>query len=179
MSLAQLGSLGEFLGFFAVLATLIYLALQTKQARQVATSQAVRNVMIDFQVIWSTLGENAQKTEIIRFAINDWDSISKNEQLIAHSFFINLLTHLTSAIEQEDKLPELKENIAGWEENILGLLQCEGGRKWYESCSYLFLPILRDRIDARLSNPASLPPAWTSTMSWWKVEDSELNAKSS
>ena len=70
MSLAQLGSLGEFLGFFAVLATLIYLALQTKQARQVATSQAVRNVMIDFQVIWSTLGENAQKTEIIRFAIN-------------------------------------------------------------------------------------------------------------
>ena len=179
MLLSQLGSLGEFLGFFAVLATLIYLALQTKHAREVATSQAARNVVVDFQVIWSTLGENAEKTEIIRFAVNDWDSISKNEQMIAHSFFVNLLAHFTSALEQEEKLPELEAFIIGWEENIMGLLQSEGGRKWYEACSYLFLPIFRDRVSARLSDPASLPPAWTATMSWWEVEQSELNAKSS
>lgn len=105
MSLAQLGSLGEFLGFFAVLATLIYLALQTKHSKDVANSQAARSVSVDFQAIWSTLGEDIEKTEIIRFAVNDWDSISKNEQMIAHSFFCNLVAHFSSALEQEDKLP--------------------------------------------------------------------------
>ena len=179
MSLSQLGSLGEFLGFFAVLATLIYLSLQTKHSKDVANSQAARSVSVDFQAIWSILGEDIEKTEIIRFAVNDWDSISKNEQMIAHSFFCNLAGHFGSALEQEDKLPELEALTNGWEDNIMGLLQSEGGRKWYDTCSYLFLPILRDRVRERLSNPGSLPPAWTATMSWWKVEESELNAKSS
>ena len=179
MSLSELGSIGEFLGFFAVLATLIYLALQTKHARDVATSQAARQIVADFQAVWSTLGDNAEKTQVIRFAVNDWDSISKNQQMIAHSFFINLVTHLTSALEQKDKIPELQEIVLGWEDNILGLLQCDGGRKWYESCNYLFLPKFRNRISARLSNPAGLPPAWTATISWWEVNHSELNAKSS
>jgi hypothetical protein len=179
MSLSQLGSLGEFLSFFAVLATLIYLALQTKLSREVATSQAARNVVVDFQTIWSTLGESVEKTEIIRFAVNDWDSISKNEQMIAHSFFVNLLAHFTSALEQEGKLPELKAFILGWEDNIMGLLQSEGGSKWYSTCNYLFLPIFRDRVKARLSKPNDLPPAWTDSMSWWEVGESERNAKSS
>jgi hypothetical protein len=62
MTVGELGALGEFLGFFAVLATLMYLAVQTKQAREVATSQAARNVVVDFQVVWSTLGEDIDKT---------------------------------------------------------------------------------------------------------------------
>jgi hypothetical protein len=64
MTIGELGALGEFLGFFAVLATLMYLAVQTKQAREVATSQAARNVVVDFQVVWSTLGEDIDKTEL-------------------------------------------------------------------------------------------------------------------
>lgn len=179
MSLAELGSLGEFLGFFAVLATLMYLALQTKHSKDVANSQAARSVSVDFQAIWSTLGEDIERTEIIRFAVNDWDSISKNEQMIAHAFFCNLFAHFGSALEQEDKLPELEALALGWEDNIMGLLQSEGGRRWYDSCNYLFLPILRERVRQRLSHPESLPPAWTTTMSWWKVEESELSAKSS
>jgi len=155
------------------------LALQTKHAREVANSQAARSVSVDFQAIWSTLGEDIEKTEIIRFAVNDWDSISRNEQMIAHSFFCNLLAHFSSALEQEKKLPALEELTTGWEDNIMGLLQSEGGRKWYDTCSYLFLPILLERVRERLSNPESLPPAWTVTMSWWEVEESELNAKSS
>lgn len=50
MTIAELGSIGEFLGSFAVLATLVYLAIQVRHARsearrtaQVARSQGVRD----------------------------------------------------------------------------------------------------------------------------------------
>ena len=178
MTIAELGALGEFLGFFAVLATLIYLAVQTKQTKDIATSQAARNVIVDFQVIWSTLGEDIGRTRLIRLAVNDWDAISKDEQMIVHAFFINLVTHLTSALVQEDKLPDLNDFIIGWEDNVMGLLQCSGGRKWYDSSSYLFLPIVRERISYRLSNPEGLPPAWTETLSWWAADKAELNVQS-
>jgi hypothetical protein len=34
MSLQELGAFGEFLGFFAILATLVYLSVQTKTAQK-------------------------------------------------------------------------------------------------------------------------------------------------
>jgi hypothetical protein len=178
MTLAELGALGEFLGFFAVLVTLMYLAVQTKEAREVTTSQAARNVVVDFRVIWSSLGEDVDKAHLIRLAVNDWDSISKDEQMIAHVFFVNLITHYSSALEQEGKLPELKSFVLGWEDNLMGLLQCTGGRKWYDTCNYLFLPIVRERVNERFSNPDDLPPAWTESIPWWGVDKTELSAQS-
>jgi len=173
MSLGELGALGEFLGFFAVLATLIYLSLQTRQAKEVATSQAARNVVSDFQSLWEALGEDPEKTRLIRIGVNDWNDLARNEQMIAHVFFTNLIVHLSGALEQEERLPELSSFIRRWEDNVLGLLQCGGGRTWYESCEYLFVDTVRTRIAERLSDPDSLPPAWTETMPWWRIEQAD------
>ena len=43
MSIQELANIGEFLGAIAVLATLIYLGVQTRQTRQIATCDANRN----------------------------------------------------------------------------------------------------------------------------------------
>ena len=178
MTFTELGAIGEFLGFFVVLATLVYLATQTKQTKEIATSQAARNVNLDFQAIWSTLGDDVEKSRLIRLAVNDWDSISKDEQMVVHSFLINLVVHFNSALVLRDKLPELKNFIVAWEDNIMGLVQCAGGRKWYETCNYLFQPEIRERVEMRLSDPDNLPPAWTDSLSWWKADPEELNEPS-
>jgi len=173
MSIAELGALGEFLGFFAVLATLVYLAVQTRQTRKLAAIQAARNVMADFQLLWSTLGEDREKTRLIRIAVNDWNGLHANEQMVVHSFFVNLIVHLSSALEQEDRLPKLKSFIRGWEDNVLGFLQCEGGRTWYETCEPIFLDTVRNRIAERLANAEDLPPSWTDLMPWWNVDEAD------
>ena len=177
MTIAELGALGEFLGFFAVLATLIYLAVQTHQSNRVAISQATRSVFSDFEAIWATLREDPERTRIVRVAVNDWDALSKNDQMIAHNFFCSLIAHFNNALEQRDKLPEMDDFIHAWEDNILGLVQCSGGKKWYDKCTYLFHPTGINRISKRLSNPDSLPPAWTDTMSWWCVDSAELESR--
>jgi len=176
MTISELGALGEFFGFFAVLATLTYLAIQTQQSKKIAISQAVRNILTDFQTIWISLGEDPERTKLIRIAVNDWDALSKNEQLIAHTFFTNRIVHFTNALEQENKLPEIESVLRGWEENILGLVTCSGGKKWYDSCSYLFLDTVRNRISERLASPSTLPPAWTDMMPWWCIDSTELDS---
>jgi hypothetical protein len=177
MSIGELGALGEFLGFFAVLATLIYLSVQTHQTKQVAIGQATRDVISGFQSLWSILGEDREKTRLIRVGANDWNQLRPNEQMIVHVFFVNLVVHFTGALEQEDRLPELKNFIRAWEDNVLGLLQCEGGRVWYESCEYVFLDTVRARIQARLSQPDELPPPWTESIPWWRIEPADVVAR--
>ena len=178
MTIGDLGALGEFLGLFAVLATLIYLSIQTKQAKEIAIAQAIQTVHTEFRQVWKTLGEDADKARVIRIAVNNWKALTRNEQMIAHTFFILLITHFDGALQQVKRLPEVSSAVLGWEDNILGLVQSNGGREWYDGCNYLFNDIVLDRIEERLSQSESLPPAWNEGMTWWKTEESEFSEQS-
>ena len=177
MSIQELANIGEFLGAIAVLATLIYLGVQTRQTRQIATCDANRNIVVDFQHLWSVLGESDEFANLVRRGVNDWSSLNKTEQLRAHSFFINLVVHFDGALRQE-YLPDMKDTVVAWEYNLLGLFQSSGGREWYNTCQYLFSPPVRNRINSRLSQADSLPPSWTATLPWWKIDVSELKPAS-
>lgn len=171
MSMEELGNVGEILRSIAVVGTLIYLAVQIRQTKQIAKGNAVRNTIVDFQNLWGALRENSEFTSLVRRGINDWSVLSKTEQLRLHSFFINVVIHFESVRSQE-YLPDMKELVKGWEDNLLGLIQCPGGREWYEACQYLFSHPFRERINDRRSRPDSLPLPWTA-MPWWSLEDSE------
>ena len=173
MSLQELGSLGEFLGFIAVLATLVYLSVQTRQAKRSAQVESCRQLMSDFQSLWTILSESEEYALLVRRAANDWNSISKTDQMRVHSFFASLMAHYIGAISQED-LPGLREFIGVWENNILGLLQCPGGQQWWDGCRYLAPSSLTARLDARLANPATLPGAWTESIPWWGLDEDEV-----
>lgn len=171
MSIDELSRIGEIARFAAVLGTLIYLAVQIRQTKQIARANAIRNTIADFQNLWSALSSNNEFTSLVRRGINDWSLLSKTEQLRVHSFFINVVIHFESARSQE-YLPDMKELVRRWEDNLLGLIQCPGGREWYEACQYLFSDPFRQRINDRRSQPDSLPPRWTA-MPWWSIEDGE------
>jgi hypothetical protein len=173
MDISELGSLGEFFGFFAVIGTLVYLAIQTRQSKQIAVGQAARTIVMDFQKVWEAIGREDEYTRLIRKAVNDWHSISRNEQTRVHSFFINMFIHFNSALEQERILPELIDHIHGWEENIMGFIATPGGKEWYEISNYLLNDPVRERVQNRLLDPKNLPPAWTDSLPWWRIEEDE------
>jgi hypothetical protein len=65
MSIAELGSLGEFIAAVAVLITLVYVALQIKQT-QIAISANTHQALNDISIhLYTTLASNAQLAEII------------------------------------------------------------------------------------------------------------------
>jgi hypothetical protein len=173
---ALLGNFGEFFGAIAVLATLIYLGIQIRQNKDAIEIDSTRTIIQDFQSIWVTLGADADFTRVIRRAVNDWDVLSKNDQMRAHVFFVNLFTHYTSAVKMEAG-PDLREFLVAWEDNVVGLLRTPGGARWYRTTSYLYDREAVSRIDARLSDPEAGPPAWNELMSWWQVDEAEVQQK--
>ncbi|MCP5183699.1 MAG: hypothetical protein H6993_07035 [Pseudomonadales bacterium] len=71
MTIAELGALGEFVGSLAVLATLIYLAIQTRQSKEAVISATRLNIM-DQRVrsLWSQ-SESAHIPLLIAKAMRD------------------------------------------------------------------------------------------------------------
>ena len=172
MSIQDLGAIGEFLGLFVILVTLIYLGVQTKKSQRAMRTQSSRDVINDFQTNWSAL-QDPQTAFIVRKAVNDWHSLTNNEQMIAHSFFSNLVIHLASALEVKNQVPQLEEFVEGWEDNVMAFLGTRGGAEWWSVSESLFLSIVRERIGIRLADPDNLPPSWTETISWWNLDEND------
>jgi hypothetical protein len=168
LSLQDLGSLGEFLGLFLVLATLVYLARQTSQAKQIAASETARGVVADFIAVWSAITRDAEFADLIRRAVNDWGSLSKTEQLRAHSFLCDLTAHFVAA-SKASYIGDLDSFLKSWEENLLGVLQTPGGSYWWEQSQFFFDPVVVGHLNARLGKPDDLPPSWT-VVPWWQSE---------
>ncbi len=167
----MLGNYGDFLGAIAVLGTLLYLAVQIRQNKYAIERDSTRSIITDWQAVFSSLAADQEFARIIRRAVNDWDGLSKNEQLRAHVFFSNLFTHYGNAIRMETE--ELSEMIADWENNIIGLLLTPGGSAWYATTKDWFFDEPVERLNRRLSNLQDAPPSWSSSMPWWQVDDSD------
>lgn len=165
MTIQDLGAIGEFLGLFLVLATLGYLAIQTRQARQVAASQAARGVVSDFADLWGVITNDSEFANIIRHSINDWGSQAEAEQLRSHAFLCNLTAHYVAA-SKTDYIEELASFLKTWEDNLLGVLQTPGGASWWTQCQLFFDPEVVRSLNDRLAKPDTLPPPWT-RLPWW------------
>lgn len=167
MSIQDLGAIGEFLGLFLVLATLVYLAIQTRQAKQVAASEAARGVVADFALLWTDIQNNSEFSSIIRNSINDWEAQSEVEQLRSHAFLCNLTAHFVAA-SKAAYIEDLATFLKSWEDNLLGVLQTPGGSSWWTQSQFFFDPEVVKHLNDRLSKPDSLPPPWT-RVPWWRV----------
>ena len=79
MDLAQLGQLGEFVGGFAVLVTLIYLAVQLRQGVQLNRSASIRTFMQEYNgtLAWT---KEPGFTKLLRHGSKDFDGLSRNDQ---------------------------------------------------------------------------------------------------
>ena len=172
MTITELGALGEFLGSIIVLLTLAYIAMQTRQSRVTSEMEAARMLVSDFSAIWSELKEE-HFSRLVRIGLNDWNALSNNDKARVHSLFTRLMLHWIGAIDQSERLPQLTEFVVGWENNLLGLLQCPGGRQWYDAVRYLYLEGQVERLESRLKEAKTLPPSWIDGIEWNELDSKD------
>ena len=67
-----------------------------------------------------------------------------------------------------------EDYVRTWEDVLLGILLCPGGRAWWEEAQYLYFPPLVSRFNARLKASADLPPSWIKGLSFWATEDADF-----
>ena len=152
--LEHLGNIGDFVGGIAVIATLLYLAVQVRQNTRLMRASALSNVAAANVSFNQVLGTDAAAARVFQVGLEDFRSLTGEEQ----RQFINLLRtvfafhqhvyqqYAAGLIEEEDWIHEL--NVTA---QVLALPHI---RSWWEHRKDAFVPEFREAID---SAPAPTP----------------------
>jgi hypothetical protein len=170
MNWDALGAIGDFVGSIVVLVTLVYIAIQAREVRAIAAAESSRELLSHF----TGSIEDFKKEDIahiIRIGLNDWSSLSRNDQLRVHIIFLNHVVVYQSFVFGQQDLPETKAQIRTFEDNLLGLITCPGGATWWNTLCGQFDRQVQDRLNARLSDKNSLPLPWIESLPWYRLDE--------
>ena len=99
MSLQDLGNIGEFAGAFAVLASLVYLALQIRQNTQ-AVRASIQQENRKSIAAFYTLLTNPDIARIWRLGLQNSTSLEDNEAVSFHALLSVLFNHFETAFHR-------------------------------------------------------------------------------
>lgn len=92
MNWEAVGAIGEIVGAIAVIATLIYLAIQIRDSAQASRSAAVTDATGGIQAWYQELGSNPQAAELFLHGMSNPDALSQQDQfqflMLVHGIFL-------------------------------------------------------------------------------------------
>ena len=105
MDIMELGAIGELVGGVAVLATLVYLALQVRQGNQLERAESQRAFIRDHAPAVFTPMMNREMANVIRRGSSDFDTLTGEEQMMAAGWWAGITNLTESALQlREDNL---------------------------------------------------------------------------
>lgn len=151
MTIADLGSLGEFLGALAVLASVLYLAAQIRHGIRAAESGAVQNVTDQFARMQFDMARDGELADIIARAksggpLTEVERGRVGDMLSAYLIaFENLFVqHSNGLMSEQGYAPRRK--VLAW------LLASPFARNWWDSFGRLSHPeVFVREVDAILA----------------------------
>jgi hypothetical protein len=156
-----IGAVGEVLGALVVLATIIYLAIQTRISVKVAKAQTPQWISDGINSWVGSMRNDPELIRLIRISLHHWSDLSLNDQTRVHSFFTEMMIHLDAILELSTQGLTERTRVQAWIENAAGVLATEGGAKWWSQAKFFFSPILRETLDSRMLDKENPPTPWT------------------
>jgi hypothetical protein len=114
MNWDAIGAVGEIVGAVAVIATLVYLAIQIRDSARASRSAAVTDATTAMQAFYQELGSNPQSSQLFLNGLTKPDSLSREDEfqylMLMHSCFLGFQRSFFLA--QEGTLDvELRDSI--------------------------------------------------------------------
>jgi hypothetical protein len=131
MSWDAIGALGEVVGAAAVVITLVYLAIQTRQNTRAVRHATERGVVEDANLWRYKVIESAEVSELFRSGLRDPASLDPNDRYRLRMMLDALFFHWQHAIELGVRLPA---------ENVTRITGTPGGAWYWERARELFTP---------------------------------------
>ena len=156
MSIAELGSLGEFVASIAVVITLVMLTLQIRQNTMATRYQTTQHLVTGNSQANFLLASSTELAALHRKGCLDPDALSDDERLQFNTFYFAYYNQFDLAYHQykQGQLDEVMWKKMEYEMPIY--LSLPGLRRWWESdkvrMSAEFVAYLEDRV-------ANLDPA--------------------
>ena len=166
MDLTQLANLGEFIGGLAVLVTLVYLAVQVRQTKEMTRMESARSTSKDYTslLLQMMVPENM---ELLRRGFDDFESMEPNDQARLHVWFSAMFMAAQTTFAQS-KLGVAEEGMTRTVEGFnAAAIRSPGLAAWWADARVLFpddfVRHLDDAADAQAGAPL-IPEA----LSWYR-----------
>ena len=149
MNWEAIGAIGEILGAVAVLATLVYLAVQVRYTRDAWQRQNERDMLDGVTVSSRLMIEQPDMPGILWRGQDDFTgNLDDEEKLRFHQWYYLWITKLDQAI-RDRKLGGFADdeqlNISL--EAVATALRPPGARAWWESAKWLFCQATQEHIE--------------------------------
>ena len=169
MTLQDWGALGELVGGVAVIATLIYLAMQTRQARRAAVAQAPQWISDGYRSWFIAPRQDPEFADLVLRAVHSWSELGPVDQFRVHCYWAEMVVHLDAILTLQAQGVIDDDRVDAWVDNCLGLLLTSGGREWWRDTKFIFTPQVRGELERRLQAPSTLPAAWTAALPFFRA----------
>lgn len=168
MTLQDWGAFGELVGGVAVIATLIYLAVQTRQARRSALAQGPQWIFDGYRTWIAAPRQDSDLAQLILRATQNWSELTPIDQFRAHCWWGEKIVHLDAVLTLYAQGVIDDKRKSAWVDDSLAMILTPGGRDWWSETKLLFTPQVRAELEGRLQGRSSLPEAWTTTLPWFR-----------
>ena len=138
MNIMELGAIGELVGGAAVLATLVYLAMQVRQS----TSQSEQNAVISaarvFPVQLCALTESEENAAVLRSGLQDFNALTPNQAACFNSLLLGLFSALANVIDVHKAGLIPIDEFEAAEACFVQFITTPGGREWWEQTKHIY-----------------------------------------
>jgi hypothetical protein len=140
MTIQEWGALGELVGGVAVIATLIYLAIQIRLSVGEARREAVNSERgaASFPLQLCRLTESAENVEALRAGLHDYKSLTPDQAGRFNSLLLGLFVSFVTVNDYYEQKMIPEDEFRASEGNFLRLLITPGGRQWWEQTKTLY-----------------------------------------
>jgi len=162
MSIMELGAIGEFIGAFGVIASLVYVGLQVRQNTRAMRSETRLGLANSMYQNHYDAALNVDMSRIIFTSATDPESMT-NDDLYRWTFWFQGTYHMLEGYYheyQEGQLSkEFMERLDSW---IAGQMQMEHFRAWWQSerTQNRYTESFLAYVDGLISNPPQTSWEW-------------------
>ncbi len=162
MDIMELGAIGELVGGVAVIATLVYLAIQVRHGTRAARSAAYQAAVTSVAEFTRLVGSDPATAALFHNGLQDPSRLA-DDQRIQWAFLFTSAVRNFENLHYQHEIGSLDEAIWGpWAARIRGIFRTPGARAWWTeqrpAYSSAFQAFVEDSSGSGVpvfSNPAS------------------------
>ena len=172
MNWDAIGSVGEIIGALAVIASLLYLAVQIKTNTTFARAQSQRDLLRTYEFFNATLDPAIAR--IVRIGLSRYELLTNDEKIQFHSWahpFINQV-EATYRMHRQGLIEEA--SYIGFRNGVVSIVICPGGALFWEDTKKMIGQDFVEEIDriAQSKTDSILP--WTTLLPHFNLEPGDV-----
>ena len=165
-----IASISDAIATVAVIASLVYLAIQIRQSNRHAKGAAEVSWMQGLNSIWESWSDSELTIDTLRKGFGGFETLTRNEQAIFHMRVGALVNHWLLAKQLHGKALLSSQVAEQMTDVVVAVLSTKGGLEYWERDAHA-TPGGTDLLELVKSGEREVPP-WDQLLPWWAEEGS-------